>query len=83
MERELQIIGTISSSLRELAECPKQGDEGAPEAWVEIHDAYVDGLESLVEGQSVTLLTWMHLSDRDVLAVHPRGDTGRPRRGVV
>lgn len=82
MDRELQIIGTVSSSLKGTEECPKQGDEGAPEAWVEIHEAYVDGLESLVEGQSVTLLTWMHLAERDVLAVHPRGDADRPKRGV-
>ncbi|GFM34639.1 tRNA (N6-threonylcarbamoyladenosine(37)-N6)-methyltransferase TrmO [Desulfovibrio subterraneus] len=82
MDRELQIIGTVSSSLKRLEECPKQGDEGAPEAWVEINEAFVPGLDSLVEGQNVTLLTWMHQADREVLAVHPRGDTDRPKRGV-
>ncbi len=71
MDRELQIIGTVSSSLKRLEECPKQGDEGAPEAWVEINEAFVPGLDSLVEGQNVTLLTWMHQADREVLAVHP------------
>jgi tRNA-Thr(GGU) m(6)t(6)A37 methyltransferase TsaA len=28
------------------------------------------------------VLTWFHLADRDVLSVHPRGDTSRPPRGV-
>lgn len=82
MERALQIIGTVSSSLKSLEECPKQGDEGAPEAWVEILEPFLEGLDSLQEGQNVTLLTWMHQADRDVLSVHPRGDANRPRRGV-
>ncbi|GFM36565.1 tRNA (N6-threonylcarbamoyladenosine(37)-N6)-methyltransferase TrmO [Desulfovibrio psychrotolerans] len=82
MEKDVRIIGRVSSSLKRLEECPKQGDEGAPEAWVEIDEDYVDGLDTLEEGQSITLLTWMHLADRDVLAVHPRGDASRPKRGV-
>jgi tRNA-Thr(GGU) m(6)t(6)A37 methyltransferase TsaA len=28
------------------------------------------------------LLTWLHLADRDVLQVHPRGDEGVPLTGV-
>ncbi len=82
METDVRIIGRVSSSLKRIEECPKQGDEGAPEAWVEIDEDYVDGLDTLEEGQSVTLLTWMHLADRDVLAVHPRGDADRQKRGV-
>jgi len=28
------------------------------------------------------VLTWLHQGRRDVLSVHPRGDTDRPRKGV-
>ena len=28
------------------------------------------------------VLTWLHQGRRDVLSVHPRGDTNRPREGV-
>lgn len=82
MDTTLRPIGVIVSPLTELSQCPKQGDEGAPEAWVEIAAPYVPGLDTLTPGLSLTLLTWLDRADRDVLSVHPRGDTRRPRRGV-
>lgn len=82
MNTTLRPIGVIVSPLTDLSQCPKQGDEGAPEAWVEIAAPYVPGLDTLTPGLSLTLLTWLHRADRDVLSVHPRGDTRRPRRGV-
>lgn len=82
MDTTLQPIGVIVSPLTDLSQCPKQGDEGAPEAWVEIAAPYVPGLDTLTPGLSLTLLTWLHRADRDVLSVHPRGDTRRPKRGV-
>ena len=33
-------------------------------------------------GGRVVVLTWLHLADRTVLAVHPRGDASRPLTGV-
>uniref|UniRef100_B8DQ44 Class II aldolase/adducin family protein n=2 Tax=Nitratidesulfovibrio TaxID=2802295 RepID=B8DQ44_NITV9 len=82
MDTTLRPIGVIVSPLTDLSQCPKQGDEGAPEAWVEIAAPYVPGLDTLTPGLSLTLLTWLHRADRHVLSVHPRGDTRRPRRGV-
>lgn len=82
MDTTLRPIGVIVSPLTDLSQCPKQGDEGAPEAWVEIAAPYVPGLDTLTPGLSLTLLTWLHRADRDVLSVHPRGDMKRPRRGV-
>lgn len=82
MDTALRPIGVIVSPLTDLSQCPKQGDEGAPEAWVEIAAPYVPGLDTLAPGQSLTLLTWLHRADRRVLSVHPRGDVNRPRRGV-
>ena len=36
----------------------------------------------LQRGDEVLVLTWLHLGRRDVLSVHPRGDTSRPHTGV-
>ena len=39
----------------------------------------LDGLQSCAD---IVVITWLHLADRDVRAVHPRGDVDRPMRGV-
>ncbi len=41
-----------------------------------------DAARNLREGDEVVVLTWLHLGRCDVLSVHPRGDTDRPREGV-
>ncbi len=84
-ERErylLEPIGVVRSRLTEPADAPRQGAEGAPEAWVEIDPAYADALAGLAAGDDVVLLTWLHLGRRDVLRVHPRDDLRRPLTGV-
>jgi tRNA-Thr(GGU) m(6)t(6)A37 methyltransferase TsaA len=78
----LRPIGTVRSILVSRANAPKQGDEGAPEAWLEIEPAFVEGLEGIEPGSEVIILTWFHLSHRDVLKVHPRGDLRRVAMGV-
>ena len=75
-------IGFVRSSLTRLEDAPMQGDEGAPEAWLEIASQAADGLVSIKAGDELILLTWLHLADRDVLQVHPRGDLNRPLTGV-
>jgi tRNA-Thr(GGU) m(6)t(6)A37 methyltransferase TsaA len=42
----------------------------------------VEGLRSLRPGDQVILLTWLDRGRRDVLSVHPRGDTSRAQEGV-
>jgi tRNA-Thr(GGU) m(6)t(6)A37 methyltransferase TsaA len=75
-------IGWVESPLvnRDLA--PKQGDEGAPEAWLVFEPGVSEGLSDIEVGTDVILLTWFDRADRDVLAVHPRGDRSRPVTGV-
>ena len=38
-------IGVVRSLLRSRQGCPKQGQEGAPDAWLEIDTALTDGFE--------------------------------------
>jgi len=75
-------IGTVSSPLVDLSEAPRQGDEGAPPAWLVFDPAVADALRDLEPGMEVLLFTWLDRADRDVLVVHPRGDVSRPQQGV-
>src|SRR5512147_163508 len=78
----IEPIGVIRSSLRRLEDAPMQGDEGAPEAWLEITQMAAAGLMGIKAGDELMLLTCLHLAQRDVLQVHPRGDINRPLAGV-
>jgi tRNA-Thr(GGU) m(6)t(6)A37 methyltransferase TsaA len=75
-------IGIIHSSLTQLEDAPMQGDEGAPEAWLELTSGAAPGLMGIRAGDELIVLTWLHLAQRDVLQVHPRGDINRPLTGV-
>ena len=78
----LEPIGFVRSELTRLEDAPMQGDEGAPEAWLELTPQAVQGLMGIQPGAELILLTWLHLAERDVLQVHPRGDLNRPLTGV-
>ncbi len=75
-------IGRVESPLRDLAAAPKQGDEGAPDAWLAIDAEFAAALEGIEPGAGLLVLTWLDRGDREVLAVHPRGDASRPLIGV-
>ena len=79
---ELRPIGVVRSSLEDLDAAPKQGTEGGAEAWIDLDPAFLGGLADVRAGDRLLVLTWLHLSDRDTLKVHPRDDTTRPLRGV-
>ena len=79
---ELKPIGTVESPLTDPASAPKQGDEGAPEAWIVFEPAFLPALEGIGAGDEILVLTWFHLAKRDVLRVHPRGELWRPQQGV-
>jgi tRNA-Thr(GGU) m(6)t(6)A37 methyltransferase TsaA len=79
---EITPIGTVRSSLTDLASAPKQGDEGAPDALLTFEPAVLQALDGLGAGDEVIVLTWLDRARRDVLRVHPRGDTSRAQQGV-
>ena len=79
---ELRPIGVIRSSLTARRDAPKQGDEGAPDAWLEIYPWAADGLLRMAAGDEILVLTWLHQGRRDMLQVHPRGDERTPLTGV-
>jgi tRNA-Thr(GGU) m(6)t(6)A37 methyltransferase TsaA len=82
MTYELSAIGHVESPLVDPEQAPKQGFEGAPDAWLVFHDTMIDGIADLQPGTDVLVLTWLDRADRDVLAVHPRDDPRNPMTGV-
>jgi tRNA-Thr(GGU) m(6)t(6)A37 methyltransferase TsaA len=78
----LNPIGVVRSPLTRREDAPMQGREGAPDAWLEVSAAVADALAGIAAGDEIIVLTWLHLAERDVLRVHPRGDQSVPQRGV-
>ncbi len=78
----LRPIGVISSALRARREAPKQGSEGAPDAWLEVQPWAAKGLQGLAVGDEIIVITWFHRARRDVLQVHLRSDPRNPLTGV-
>ena len=75
-------IGVVSSPLTDPAAAPKQGSEGAPDAWLVLEPGVAAGLDGMRPGDEIIVLTWLHRARRDVLRVHPRDDPSNPERGV-
>ena len=82
MQPIINFIGHVRSQLKSLDDCPRQANEGAPEAILEILPAYQQGITNIQAGDKLVLLTWLHMADREVLATHPRNDTSLPVTGV-
>ena len=78
----LEPIGHIRSTLRALDDAPRQGNEGAPDAWLDIEPRYAPALLGLEAGAEILVITWLHRGDRGVLQVHPRNDPRNPLAGV-
>jgi tRNA-Thr(GGU) m(6)t(6)A37 methyltransferase TsaA len=82
MTHDLVPIGWVRSPLKRRADAPKQGHEGAPDARIQVEPRFLPGLDRLAPGQDLLILTWLHESRREVLAVHPRDDPSQPLTGV-
>ena len=78
----IEQIGVIRSPVTDVADAPLFYTEGAPNARVELSPAYIDALHRMNVGDEIIVLTWLHLSRRDILKVHPRGDPSLPLTGV-
>src|SRR5262249_2057358 len=78
----LRPVGVIRSPLKARSPAPRQGSEGAPDAWLDVHPWAAKGLHRLAVGDEVIVITWLHRGRRDVLQVHPRSDPRNPLTGV-
>jgi tRNA-Thr(GGU) m(6)t(6)A37 methyltransferase TsaA len=78
----LRPVGVIRSTLKSRKNAPRQGTEGAPDAWLEIRSWAEKALHRLEVGDEIIVITWFHRARRDVLQVHPRSDLSNPLTGV-
>lgn len=81
-EYVLRVVGWVESPLVDPHAAPKQGDEGAPEAWIVFDPVVLDAVRDLRAGADAIVLTWLHRARRDLLTVHPRDDPRKQKLGV-
>ena len=79
---QLVAVGVVESPLKERSAAPKQGDEGAPEAWLVFEPRVADALYGIAAGDELLVFTWLDRAARDVLRVHPRGNPANAEQGV-
>jgi tRNA-Thr(GGU) m(6)t(6)A37 methyltransferase TsaA len=79
---QVRAVGRVESPLVDRDLAPRQGDEGAPDAWIVFDPAVRQAIDDFAVGAEVIVVTWFDRADRDVLAVHPRGDPDNPVLGV-
>src|SRR6266704_1979944 len=79
----LQPVGFIRSTVKGREDAPRQGPEGAPDAWLEIEPRFAEALLGMEVGHELIVITWLHEAKRDVLKNHPRSDESRPLTGAT
>ena len=82
LEASMRPVGVIRSELTARRDAPKQGDEGAPDAWLEVYPWATEGLLGIAAGDELVVITWFHQSRRNTFQVHPRSDPRNPLTGV-
>ena len=70
----LEPVGFIRSTVKGREDAPRQGPEGAPDAWLEIEPQFAEALLGMEVGHELIVITWLHEAKRDVLKGHPRND---------
>jgi tRNA-Thr(GGU) m(6)t(6)A37 methyltransferase TsaA len=82
VEYALRPIGYIRSTLQSPVDAPRQGSEGAPDAWLEVSPAFARALAGIAGSDDAIVITWLHRADRTILETHPRNDPNVPLAGV-
>ena len=84
MEKQpkLRIIGVLHGDITSREDAPKNYSESERVGSLEIFPEYEEAVDGIVSGQTIVVLFWLHQAARDILKVHPRGDTARKIRGV-
>ena len=78
----LEPVGFLRSTVKGREDAPRQGPEGASDAWFEIEPRFAEALLGMEVGQELIVITWLHEAKRDVLKGHPLSDESRPLTGV-
>jgi tRNA-Thr(GGU) m(6)t(6)A37 methyltransferase TsaA len=78
----LKPIGVIRSEIKNREDAPLFYTEGAPDAFLDLLPAYAEGMDRMQVGDEIIVITWLHLANRRVLRVHPKGNSSNPLTGV-
>jgi len=73
----LTVVGVIESELLTVERAPRQGREGAPDAWLVVDAAFARALTGVQADDELIVVTWLHRASRSVLEIYPRD--GRPK----
>lgn len=68
---QLRPIGVVESELVDIAAAPRQGDQGAPEAWLVFADEVREAMRDLAVGEEILVITWLDRASREVLRTFP------------
>ena len=79
---EVMPVGRVESPLTDRAQAPRQGDEGAPPAWLVFRAEVAEAIRDLRPGAEIIVLTWLDRADRGLLVTRPRDDPRNPLTGV-
>jgi len=72
----------VESPLRDRAQAPRQGNLGAPPAWLAVEPDVATGIRDLRAGAQVIVLTWLDRARRDELETVPGDNPASPPLGV-
>ena len=72
----LKPLGVVCSPLVDRGTPPRQGSEGAPDAWIVLEPSVADAHQDPRDDRLVPV-TWLHEADRSILQVI-RDDESRP-----
>src|ERR1700716_850402 len=79
---EIVPVGWVESPLTERAQAPRQGDEGAPPAWLAFGPEVAEAIRDIRPGTEALVRPGPGRAGRDVLVPGPRDDPDRPPLGV-
>ena len=82
MSYSMEPVAMVVSDLRDLQDAPRQGHEGAPDAWIDIDPRFEQAAADIEPGDELVLISWLHAADRATQSVHPRSDPRNPMTGV-
>ena len=78
----LQPIGFIRSTIQNRRDAACQGNEGAPDVWLDVLPDFAPALLGITSGAELIVVAWFHHAARDVMQVHPRRNPANPLTGV-
>jgi tRNA-Thr(GGU) m(6)t(6)A37 methyltransferase TsaA len=79
---QVRPVGWVESRLTDHAHAPRQGNEGAPPAWIAFEPGVAEAIRDLRTGEHVIVLSWLDRARRDELSTVPGDNPASPPLGV-